>query len=75
MVHCVVMFCGAVGVVMTQRSHAPMLFRLCVPLQRIHFKDLVWLGVFMQNLETALSGGLTQVSLVNDSRGFDSIYH
>ena len=75
MVHCVVMFCGAVGVVMTQPSHAPMLFRLCVLLQRIHFKDLVWLGVFMQNLETALSGGLTQTSLVNDSRRFDSIYH
>ena len=75
MVHCVVMFCGAVGVVRTQPSHASMLFRLCVLLQRIHFKDLVWLGVFMQNLETALSGGLTQMSLVNYSRRLDSIYH
>ena len=34
-------------------------------------KISVWLGVFMlQNLETALAGGLGQMSLVNDYQTF-----
>ena len=34
-------------------------------------KISVWLGLFMlQNLETALAGGLGQMSLVNDYRTF-----
>ena len=43
----------------------------CMLLKYITLKTSVWLGVFMlQNLETALAGGLGQMSLVNDYQTF-----